>query len=122
MNSAVEFWQHAENTFWGWWGPVLLMCTCGLFYMSRLQAAETFSGKVARIFLLVGFFCMVAAFFYSMFGNAHNGVTRMGMLLIMAGTVLVIRQFALACAQVRKQTPSDSRFGKRVLAVLVDHR
>ena len=121
MSSAVEFWQHVENTFWWFWAPILVMSCTGLYYMAQLRAAQSPSGIVARILLLNGFLCMIASFAYDFFGAGRNGITRVGLLLIMAAMVLIVRQFAMACKERRRHIPVDGRFGKRVLAALVDH-
>ncbi len=120
MTSAVTFWQHAENTFWWWWAPILTMSGFGLYYMAQLRAARTPSGIIARICLFVGFLCLIMSFVYDLCGAGRNGITRVGFLLIMLAVVLIVRQFALDCRGKRQFLPSEPRFGKRVLAVLVE--
>lgn len=119
--SAATYWQHAANAFWFWWVPVLILSAAGFWYMAQLSAAHTASGVLSRLFLLAGFVFMIASFVYDWCGwGGHSGLSRVGCLLLMAGIVLVIRQFAEGCRRVRQSTPSKERFGERVLALLVD--
>ncbi len=123
MSSAADLFQHFENAVWIWWCPVVALSLAGLFYMAQLSAPQTMSGSIARIFMLVGFVCMISAFVYSLAGAAHNGLTRVGVLFLMASAVMIVRQFALACKKERLTREPDPSFGKRVLATLVDeHR
>ena len=121
MTSSLEFWEHVENSFWAWWLPVFALSFTGLFYMAQLRAAQSFSGSIARICLFLGFICMLGAFVFAVCTDStHNGIARLGILLIMTAVVLIVRQFAIACVAARKEAPADPSFGKRVLAVLTE--
>lgn len=120
MTSAYDIWLHVENTFWWWWGPVLAIVAATSYYMVQLSAAQTWSGTLARIALLVGNVMLLASFGYALCGFGHSGLTRVGVLFIMVAKLLMVRQFALACQAQRRYRPVDARFGKRVLAALVE--
>jgi hypothetical protein len=122
MNSAIEFWQHVENAFWWWWAPIVAMSVASIYYMAQLSAPYTVSGTLSRIYFLFGYACMLGGFCFEFFAWGHTGLVRIGMLAIVAGATLLIRQYALACKVERRQAASDPRFGKRVLAALVEDR
>lgn len=120
LNSAYDVWLHVENTFWWWWGPVLAIVAVTSYYMIQLSAAQTLSGTIARIAMLLGNLLLVASFGYDFCGFGRGGLTRVGVLSIMFAMLLMVRQFALACRAQRRFRPVDDRFGKRVLAALVE--
>lgn len=120
MNSAYEFWLHVENSFWWWWGPILTIVGATSYYMIQLSAARTTSGIIARTALLIGNVLLLTSFVYDFCGFGHSGLTRMGVFGIMVAKLLMVRQFALACRAQRKLRPVDERFGKRVLAALIE--
>lgn len=118
--SAHDVWLYADSARWFWWVPVGALSMIGLYYMSMLSAPQTASGIVGRIFFIIGFTLMLGSVVYDLCGWGRNGLGRFGVLFLLGGAVLLIRQVALSCVRQRSFKEPEETFGRRVLASLVE--
>ena len=121
--SAQELFYRMNGAHWAWWVPILLLALANLWYMAKLAAPQTVSGKISRYLIILGSTCYIVGFVYGVCGFDRMVWGRLGTYGIMGGVVLLIRQIAQACVakrQGKQIAESDASFGRRVLSSLVE--
>lgn len=90
-SARILLWRALDYAGWWWWSIAIALAAIGLYQMSRLTAAKTTWGKIARLFLLFGF----AGYIFCWGNNALGAIAAM---FILAGVVMVLKQMADNCA------------------------
>lgn len=116
-SAQAAMWMFYEWAGWWWWGIAVGLSILGLYYMFTLSAPKTRWGTFTRVPLLAGFICYCLSW-----GN--NALGPLGGMLIILGTVMVLRQLSVACAVERKSKwqPTSATFSQRMHSILIEDR
>lgn len=117
-SAQALMWSLIHAAGWWWWSIYIVLAFVGLFYMARLAPPETKWGHASRVMLYAGFDCYACCW-----GNTALGP--LAAFLILAGCVMIIRQQAMKCADVRQKDRARDDWqgvplGLRALITLTD--
>lgn len=102
LSAQSVMWKFYEWAGWWWWGLAVVLSIIGLFFMFTLAVPRTRWGVATRLSLLAGFICHSLSW-----GN--NAFGPLGSMLVLLGTVMILRQLSAACAVERRRQYNTGR-------------